>query len=65
MKRTNVWTVREARARLSELVRNTRAGEPQTVTMCGKASVVFIDPRRFVVRRKPKLKQATVRPDAR
>jgi prevent-host-death family protein len=29
---TNVWTVAEARAKLSEIIERARSGEPQTVT---------------------------------
>jgi len=54
MKRANVWTARDARARLSELVGKARTGAPQTVTMRGKAAVVFVDPERFEIRRKPR-----------
>jgi prevent-host-death family protein len=54
MKKDNVWTSRDARVRLSELVRKARAGAPQIVTTRGKDPVVFIDPERFDIRPKPK-----------
>jgi prevent-host-death family protein len=50
MSQSNVWKLQDAKARLSELVRRARAGEPQQVTVHGEAAVVVVDPARFEVR---------------
>jgi antitoxin Phd len=52
MSETNVWKLQDAKARFSEVVRRARAGEPQQVTVHGKAAVVVVDPDRFEVRPK-------------
>lgn len=48
----NSWKLQDAKARFSELVRRTRAGEPQLVTVHGKEAVVVFDPERFEIRPK-------------
>lgn len=45
----NSWTLTEARARFSELVRQAREGEPQVVTVRGKEAVLVVDTTRFDV----------------
>jgi prevent-host-death family protein len=45
----NTWKLQDAKARLSELVRQARSGEPQLVTVHGKDAVVVSDPTRFDV----------------
>jgi prevent-host-death family protein len=47
---SNVWKLRDAKARFSELVRRARAGKPQRVTVHGKDAVLVIDPERYDVR---------------
>lgn len=54
MTKTNVWKLQDAKARFSELVRDARAGAPQTVTVHGKEAVIVFDPERFEVRPKPR-----------
>lgn len=54
MTRAKAWKLQDAKARFSELVRRARAGEPQQVTVHGKAAVVVLDPERFDFSRKPK-----------
>ena len=54
---SNIWKLQDAKARFSELVRKTRAGAPQTVTVHGKDAVVVFDPERFELRPKPKREQ--------
>jgi len=49
----DVWTLQDAKARLSEVVRHARTGKPQHVTVHGKEAVVIVDPARFEVRLKP------------
>jgi prevent-host-death family protein len=44
---SNTWKMQDAKARLSELVRRAREGEPQHVTMHGKQAVVVFDPSRY------------------
>jgi prevent-host-death family protein len=53
MKKTNSWKLQDAKARFSEVVRQARAGAPQTVTVHGKNAVVVCDPERFEIRPKP------------
>ena len=36
----NIWTVQDAKAQLSELLRRARAGEPQRIGMTDEACVV-------------------------
>jgi prevent-host-death family protein len=48
----NTWKLQDAKARLSEVVRRARAGEPQQVTLHGEEAVVIVDPKRFDVRPK-------------
>ena len=43
------WKLQDAKARFSELVRRARAGEPQEVTVHGKAAVVVVDLEHFEV----------------
>jgi prevent-host-death family protein len=50
MKKSNVWKLRDAKARLCELVRRARAGEPQHVTVYGKDAVLVVDPEHYEVR---------------
>lgn len=50
----NTWKLQDAKARFSELVRRARGGEPQTVTVHGKESVIVFDPEQYEIRRKPK-----------
>ena len=50
---TNTWKLQDAKARLSELVRRARTGEPQKVTLHGKEAVIVADPTRFDVVPKP------------
>ena len=47
--KSKAWKLQDAKARFSELVRQARAGEPQTVTVHGKDAVVVVDPTRFDV----------------
>jgi antitoxin Phd len=47
MKKTDVWKLQDAKARLSEVVRKARSGAPQKVTVHGKDAVVVLDPDRF------------------
>jgi prevent-host-death family protein len=54
-----IWKLQDAKAQFSELVRRARAGEPQQVTVHGKAAVVVLDPERFEFRPKPP-KEATL-----
>lgn len=54
MKKTNTWKLQDAKARLSEVVRQARAGAPQTVTIHGKNAVVIADTERFEVRPRPR-----------
>lgn len=53
----DVWTLQDAKARLSEVVRHARAGKPQHVTVHGKEAVVIVDPARFEVRPRPSRRQ--------
>jgi prevent-host-death family protein len=46
----NTWSLQDAKARFSELVRDARAGEPQHVTVHGRQAVVIVDSTRFEVR---------------
>ncbi len=39
-----IWTVAEAKARLSELIENARARGPQTITRNGKTAAVVVSP---------------------
>src|SRR4051794_31489105 len=48
----DTWKLQDAKARFSELVRRARAGEPQRVTVHGKAAVVVADLQRFEVQPK-------------
>ncbi|MFZ2067453.1 MAG: type II toxin-antitoxin system prevent-host-death family antitoxin [Xanthobacteraceae bacterium] len=54
MKNPNVWKLQDAKARLSEVVRQARAGAPQRITVHGKEAAVLFDPDRFEVSRKPR-----------
>ena len=45
----NTWKLQDAKARLSELVRLARVGEPQKITVHGKEAVVVVDLDRFEV----------------
>lgn len=47
------WTLQDAKARFSEVVRQARSGRPQHVTVHGKEAVVIVDPGRFEVRPRP------------
>lgn len=46
------WTLQDAKARFSELVRRARAGRPQHVTVHGKQAVIIADSTRFEIRPK-------------
>jgi prevent-host-death family protein len=48
----NTWKLQDAKARLSELVRLARVGDPQKITVHGKEAVVVVDSDRFEVRPK-------------
>lgn len=50
----DVWSLQDAKARFSEVVRKARSGAPQRVTLHGQPAVVIVDPTRFEVRPKPK-----------
>jgi antitoxin Phd len=50
---TDTWKLQDAKARLSEVVRRARAGNPQRVTLHGKDAVIVADPERFDVTPKP------------
>lgn len=50
----DVWSLQDAKARFSEVVRKARTGAPQRVTLHGDPAVVVVDPTRFEVRPKPK-----------
>jgi antitoxin Phd len=50
----NVWKMQDAKARLSEVVRRAKAGEPQRVTVHGKEAAVIFDPSRFELTPKAK-----------
>jgi prevent-host-death family protein len=39
---TNVWTVAEAGAKLSEVIERALSGEPQTITRKGRSAVVIV-----------------------
>jgi prevent-host-death family protein len=52
MTETNIWKLRDAKARFSELVRRARAGAPQHVTVHGKEAVIVVDAERYEVRPK-------------
>ena len=54
----NRWKLQDAKARLSEVVRRARAGEPQQVTIRGKAVVLVVDAERFEIRAKPARRRA-------
>lgn len=56
--KANTWKLQDAKARFSDLVRKARAGEPQHVTVHGKAAVVIVDAERFEVR--PKSEERTL-----
>jgi len=58
MKNTNVWKLRDAEARFSEVVRRARAGAPQKITVRGKEALIVVDPERFEVRPKPRRDRA-------
>ncbi len=62
MKNNNLWKARDARARLSELVRNARAGAPQIVMMRGKVAVVVVDAERFDAVPKSKRTRTPIKP---
>jgi antitoxin Phd len=49
MSNANTWTLRNAKARFSEVVRRARAGAPQEVTVRGRKAVVVVDAERFEV----------------
>src|SRR5438270_7705705 len=55
----NTWKLQDAKARLSEVVRRARSGDPQQVTVHGKEAVVVFDPERFELR--PKVKESEER----
>ncbi len=38
----NVWTVAEAKAKLSEVIEKARTGGPQTITRNGRTAVVVV-----------------------
>jgi prevent-host-death family protein len=56
-----MWKFQDAKARLSELVRRARAGDPQHVTLHGKEVAVVLDPTRYNFSRKPAGKPMTGR----
>lgn len=39
---TDIWTVAEAKAKLSELIDRARSGGPQTITRKGRTAVVVV-----------------------
>jgi prevent-host-death family protein len=47
---SDVWKMRDARARFAEVVRRAQAGEPQRITLHGKEAVIVADPKRYEVR---------------
>jgi prevent-host-death family protein len=51
------WTLQDAKARFSELVRHARAGKPQEVTVHGKSAVLVVDTERYEVRPKTKKRE--------
>jgi prevent-host-death family protein len=50
---SDIWKMQDAKARFSEVVRRAKAGDPQRVTLHGKAAVVVVDADRFDVRPRP------------
>ena len=52
---SNTWKLQDAKARLSEVVRQARQGEPQEVTVHGKRAVAIVDLDRYDIR--PKVKE--------
>ena len=49
----NSWKLQDAKARFSEVVRQAKAGPPQSVTVHGKQAVIVCDATRFDVTPKP------------
>ena len=48
----DVWSLRDAKARFSELVRRARAGKPQRIEVRGKAAVIVVNAKHHEVRPK-------------
>jgi prevent-host-death family protein len=61
MKHPNVWKLQDAKARLSEVIRQARAGAPQRITVHGKEAALLLDPDRFEV--SPKRRSARTMAD--
>lgn len=40
---TGIWTVAEAKAKLSEVIENARTRGPQTITRNGKRTAIIVD----------------------
>ena len=53
----DTWSLQDAKARFSELVRNARAGKPQQVTVHGKKAVVVVDAERYEIVPKAKKRE--------
>jgi prevent-host-death family protein len=53
LSKSDVWTLQDAKARFSEVVRRAKAGEPQRVTLHGKEAVAVVDTSRFNISPKP------------
>jgi antitoxin Phd len=56
----NTWKLQDAKARLSEVVRLARAGEPQKVTVHGKEAVAVVDLDRFDITPKAAPRERTM-----
>jgi len=56
----NTWKLQDAKARLSEVVRLARVGEPQRITVHGREAVAVVDLDRFEVIPKTRPKERTM-----
>lgn len=51
-----VWQLQDAKAHLSELVKNAFSGKPQEITLRGKPAVVVLSVQQYEELKQPKLK---------
>lgn len=53
------WQLQDAKAHLSELVKNASSGSPQEITLRGKPAVVVLSTQQYEKLKKPKQKLVT------
>lgn len=51
-----IWQLQDAKAHLSELVKNASAGKPQEITLRGKPAVVVLSVQQYKKLKQPKQK---------